>query len=73
MCHAREPGWEGLLYAPRGVLLEEDYQIAARARQIYLWAGRSNAMPPGNVSFMEEDERRMIVDWFESVVAGKDS
>ncbi len=38
-----------------------------------LWAGRSHAMPPGNVSFMEESERRLIVDWFEPVVAGKES
>lgn len=66
MCHAAEPVWEGIHFPPRGVILEEDYQIAAHASQIYFHAGRSISMPPGNVSEMEERERRLIVDWFES-------
>jgi uncharacterized membrane protein len=71
MCHTVEPFWEGIRTAPKGVVLEEDYQIAAYAREIYLQAGRSHAMPPANVSFMEEEERRMIVKWYEDSVSGK--
>ena len=69
MCHAREPVWEGLFYPPRGVVLEEDYQIAAHAREIYLWSGRSHAMPPGNNTQMQLSERQKIVEWFETVAA----
>jgi len=41
MCHAAEPLWDGIGVAPKGVVLETDAQIAARAVQIYLQAGRS--------------------------------
>jgi uncharacterized membrane protein len=65
MCHAAEPGWEGIHLAPKGVLLDGETQIAEHAREIYLQAGRSHAMPPGNVSGMTDDERRLLVAWFE--------
>jgi uncharacterized membrane protein len=69
MCHAKEPLWEGLNGAPRGVVLEQDHEIAAHAKQIYLWAGLSHAMPPGGVVEMEEEERQQIVKWYESVTS----
>ena len=50
MCHAAEVFWPGLHRAPKGVILETDAEIAAQAREIYLQAGRSHAMPPGNVT-----------------------
>lgn len=65
MCHATEPGWEGVHFAPKGVLLDGEAHIAEHAREIYLQAGRSHAMPPGNVSGMTDDERRLLVAWFE--------
>ncbi|MGI9353164.1 MAG: urate hydroxylase PuuD [Rhizobiaceae bacterium] len=67
MCHATEPVWDGILAAPKGVLLETDAQIARHAREIYLQSGRSNAMPPANVTFLEREERKLIVDWYRSV------
>lgn len=69
MCHGSEVYWEGIPSAPKGVLLEEDYQIATRAREIYLQAGRSHAMPPGNVTYMEPEERALIVAWYEEAMA----
>ncbi len=64
MCHAREPAWDGMLWPPRGVVLETPDDIAREARRIYLQAGLSRAMPPGNLSYMEPAERARIVDWF---------
>ncbi|TDK44501.1 urate hydroxylase PuuD [Antarcticimicrobium luteum] len=64
MCHAREPGWDGIHRAPKNVLLETRPEIAAAARQIYLQAGASHAMPPANVSWMEPQERAKIVAWY---------
>ena len=72
MCHAREPSWKGISRPPRAVILENDRQIASRARQIYLWAGVSHAMPPGNVSFMEEGERRAIARWYKAAMTGRE-
>lgn len=64
MCHAREPGYEGIYHAPKGVFLETPADIARAARQIYVQAGLTDAMPPANVSFMEEDERAKVIRWF---------
>ena len=64
MCHAAEPGWEGLHWPPKGVMLETETQIAHEARRIYLQAGITHAMPPGNLSYMEPEERAAIVQWF---------
>jgi len=53
------------------VKLETPADIARHARDIYLQAGRSHAMPPGNVSFVEPEERALIVAWYESAIAGE--
>ncbi len=64
MCHAREPVWEGILWAPKGVLLETEADIARNAQQIYLQAGVTHAMPPANVTYMEPEDRDAIIRWF---------
>jgi uncharacterized membrane protein len=66
MCHAREPGYDGIHWPPKGVILETPDQIAREARRIYLQAGLTNAMPPANVSFIEPEERARIVAWYRS-------
>jgi uncharacterized membrane protein len=70
MCHAAQPGWEGILWAPRGVRLETEAEVAARAREIYLQAGLTHAMPPANVSFIEPQERAAIVAWYRAAAGG---
>ncbi len=67
MCHAAEPAWDGMLWPPKGVMLETPEQIATHARQIYLQAGVSHAMPPANLSYIEDSERAAIVAWFRGV------
>jgi uncharacterized membrane protein len=69
MCHAAEPVYEGINRAPKGVMLENDAEIAAHAREIYIQAGRSHAMPPGNITDMTNDERKLVTAWFESAVS----
>jgi uncharacterized membrane protein len=69
MCHAAEPVYEGIHWAPKGVMLETPEQIANEARRIYVQSGVSHAMPPANASFMEEAERQKIVAWFKAVQA----
>ena len=70
MCHAREPFYDGIRRAPRNVLLETEADIARAASQIYLHSGVSDAMPPANVSFMEEDERRAVIRWYLNATRG---
>nr|WP_316655341.1 urate hydroxylase PuuD [uncultured Gellertiella sp.] len=70
MCHAAEPVWESLARPPKGVRFETDDEIASRARDIYLQAGRSHAMPPGNVTDVTPQERQLLTAWYESTVSG---
>lgn len=67
MCHGVEPVWEGVRWAPRGLRLDDDAQIALNARMIYLHAGRSHAMPPGNITGITDEERVQIVRWYQSL------
>ena len=70
MCHAREPSWPGIRQAPRGILLETPADIARAAREIYLQAGVTTAMPPANVSYMSDEERALIRRWYRDAADG---
>jgi len=63
MCHAAEPLWEGIVIAPKGVVLETPAQIRSHARAIEMQAVRSHAMPPGNITFIEPEERQLLAAW----------
>jgi len=66
MCHAREPVWEGIRWAPKGVFLETPGDIARHAAEIYLQAGLSHAMPPANVTDLSQTERLALVAWYKA-------
>ncbi|MGR3484280.1 MAG: urate hydroxylase PuuD [Paracoccaceae bacterium] len=70
MCHAREPVWPDMRWAPKGVLLETQADVAREARRIYLQSAASHAMPPGNLTWMEDAERRALRDWYRAARAG---
>jgi uncharacterized membrane protein len=70
MCHAAEPGWGDLAAPPKGVLLVAPEDVARHARAIYLHAGITTAMPPGNLSWMEPAERAAIVAWYRAATEG---
>ncbi|WP_186400080.1 urate hydroxylase PuuD [Stappia sp. P2PMeth1] len=69
MCHAAEPLWEEMAAAPKGVRLESDEEIAAHAREIYLQAGITHAMPPANITSIEPDERAILAAWYRSATS----
>jgi len=70
MCHAREPSWPGLRQAPNGILLETPADIARAAREIYLQAGVTQAMPPANITYMEPEERAALRRWYRAASEG---
>ncbi len=63
MCHAAEPVWLGIAAAPKGVRLDDAAEIRRYARLIELYAVRSHAMPPGNVTEITPQERQVIAGW----------
>ncbi len=70
MCHGREVYWDGIAVAPKGVLLDTVPDIARNARAIYLQAGVTHAMPPGNLSYITDEERAALVRWYREATGG---
>ena len=64
MCHAREPVYDGIRRAPKHIYLETEFDITAEAGAVFLQSAASHAMPPANVTWMEEGERAQIRRWF---------
>ena len=52
-------------------MLDTDEQIRLHASLIEIVAVRSNAMPPGNVTEMTNDERLVLASWLASGAAAK--
>ena len=69
MCHAREPSWDGMYWAPKGVVLETEADVARHAKQVYLQAGASHAMPPPNAIEMDQEGRDFIVAWYQGATS----
>ena len=66
MCHARDPVYEGIGYAPKNLYLESKADVTAQAKAIFIHSGFTHAMPPGNITSMEATERAKIRDWFKA-------
>ena len=64
MCHAREPVWDGMHWPPKGVVLETEADLARQAREVYLQAGVSHAMPPAVIETITEADRAVLRDWY---------
>ncbi|MFN3662568.1 urate hydroxylase PuuD [Yoonia sp.] len=64
MCHAREPVWGNMQWAPKGVLLETQADIAHHARAIYVQSGISHAMPPANITGLPDEDRAKLAAWY---------
>ncbi|NND19033.1 MAG: urate hydroxylase PuuD, partial [Silicimonas sp.] len=74
MCHAREPFFsESMHWPPKGVVLETEADVARYAKQIFLQAGITHAMPPPNaVSTMTDANRATIVAWYRDATGRND-
>ena len=57
MCHAKEPLWEGIITAPRGVRLDTPEDIRRHAREIEVYAVLTTTMPPGNITELSDADR----------------
>ena len=71
MCHAKEPYYDGIMWPPKGVMIETDHQIITQAHVIITQSALSHAMPPANVSYMEAEERDLLLTWYKEGFAKK--
>ena len=70
MCHTAEPMWEGIHVPPKNVVLDSPEHIRGHADQIYLQAAYTHAMPPGNVTEITPEERKILAPWVEAGAPG---
>jgi uncharacterized membrane protein len=63
MCHAQEPVWQGILIAPKGVVLENPADIHREKTSIRLHSVISHNMPPNNITGLTLEERRVLAAW----------
>jgi uncharacterized membrane protein len=66
MCHAAEPFWEGIVAPPKGVRLDTPEMIRRHASEIQRQATLTHAMPPGNITEISPEERRLLAAWVEA-------
>ncbi|MDB5410392.1 MAG: cysteine desulfurase [Rhodospirillales bacterium] len=60
VCHAAEPVWAGFVHPPKNVMLDTPENVLLHRKEIAINAVLSNAMPPGNVTEITDEERRLI-------------
>ena len=63
VCHSTNPSWGNMHWPPKDVILETEDQVARLASQIYLQSAVSDAMPPANLTNMEDAERALLRAW----------
>jgi uncharacterized membrane protein len=63
MCHAAEPLWAGIAAPPKGVSFDTPEMIRKHASEIRLQATLTHAMPPGNITELSPEERRILAAW----------
>ncbi len=63
VCHQAEPGWDGIVVPPKGVRFDDPALLRFHATRIAEQAAWSRAMPPGNVTSMAPEERRVLAAW----------
>lgn len=71
-CHSDSPTHIAFPAAPSGVVLDTDEQIMAEAQRIHLQTVTMKAMPIGNLTQMNDDERLLIDAWYQATLDEKE-
>ena len=62
-CHATRPTQPGFAAPPKGIVLETQGELHSHAASINRQVWLTRVMPPGNLTNITEDERRLIARW----------
>ena len=63
-CHADKPTQPGFTAAPKGVMFDSAELIGRHAVQLHQQAVVTRVMPPGNLTGITDDERRLLDAWY---------
>ena len=70
ICHAAEPAWENMAFAPKGVVLETEVDVMRHVDEIFWQSAASHAMPPGNLIWIDDEQRVMLAKWRQLLKSG---
>ena len=73
ICHSKDPSWEGFHYPPKGLILESSEDLIKNIDLVIQQAVWSNAMPPGNLTWMEYYQRKDLEDLYKEINKIKNS
>ena len=62
-CHAQEPSYRGFDAPPKGIVLESPAQVRRWSASVLQQSVDSHAMPIGNVTQMQPEERALLDRW----------
>jgi len=62
-CHAEEPSYQGFDAPPKGIVLETPAQVRRWQASVLQQSVDSHAMPIGNVTQMQPEERALLARW----------
>jgi uncharacterized membrane protein len=65
-CHAAEPSYQGFDAPPKGIVLETPAQVRRWSANVLQQSVDSHAMPIGNVTQMQPEERELMARWLRS-------
>tara|TARA_B100000927_G_scaffold90956_1_gene73587 strand:- start:25 stop:1278 length:1254 start_codon:yes stop_codon:yes gene_type:complete len=71
MCHAENPSWERMSRPPKGLILANKDDIILNIDSLYQQVVLSNAMPPGNITWMEYSERETIKLLYQEILENR--
>ena len=73
MCHAKYPSWERMSRPPKGLILANKDDIILNIDSLYQQVVLSNAMPPGNITWMEYSERETIKLLYQEILKNRNT
>jgi uncharacterized membrane protein/cytochrome c551/c552 len=62
-CHAEKPAHPSFPAPPQGVMLDTPERIRSHSERVYLRAVQTQTMPLGNMTSMNEPERKLLGAW----------
>ena len=65
VCHAKNPTFDGIESPPKGIVYDSPQDILKNLSLIQAQAIDSDAMPPGNMTGITQQEREKILLWIQ--------
>ena len=66
-CHSATPTFEGMTSPPQGVIYDSEEDVRTKAPMIMDRAILTHSMPPGNLTQITDEERKILGSWIQNL------